>query len=185
VKPRRSVPAMRPRMRVRRYRTYLAQNLPSPEAVNQRQRLLVPALLLSYRTLSDVIEEQAVRCPKCSNELTVKNYGRLISVNRCGGCAGLFVMPDALAEMKDEWMSEMLDSGNATEGRKLDAVRDIDCPSCSTRMEHKTDDKQTHIGYEQCPGCGGVFFDAGEFTDWKQDTVGDFFKGLRARFRSS
>ncbi|HSN72236.1 MAG TPA: zf-TFIIB domain-containing protein, partial [Steroidobacteraceae bacterium] len=79
---------------------------------------------------------------------------------------------------------EMLDTGSPDTGRDFDAVQDIDCPSCRTRMQHKTDAEQTHIGYESCPGCGGVFFDAGEFTDWKQETVSDFFKGLRARFRS-
>ena len=126
-----------------------------------------------------------MQCPKCGSEMAVRNYGRLISVNRCGGCSGLFVTPAVLAEMKDEWMSEMLDPGDRDAGRQFDAVQDIDCPACRTRMEHKTDEKQSHIGYEQCPDCHGVFFDAGEFTDWKQETVSDFFKGLRARFRSA
>ena len=34
-----------------------------------------------------------------------------------------------------------------------------------------------------CSTCGGVYFDAGEFTDFKQQTVGDFFKRLGAKRR--
>lgn len=116
--------------------------------------------------------------------MAVKTYGRLIKVNRCTGCAGLFVMPEVLSEMKGEWMSEILDPGDAKTGRAYNELTEIDCPSCFTRMEHLADEKQTHIHYERCPTCGGVFLDAGEFTDWKQETLSDFFKGIASRFRS-
>ena len=50
-------------------------------------------------------------------------------------------------------------------------------------MEKKTDEHQTHIWFEACPECGGMFFDAGEFTDLKYDTlmdrIRDFVKGPR------
>jgi len=32
--------------------------------------------------------------------------------------------------------------------------------------------------YEYCPVCHGTFFDAGEFTDFKQETVLDFIKKI-------
>ena len=37
---------------------------------------------------------------------------------------------------------------------------------------------QTHIAYEACTVCYGVYFDAGEFTDYKHETLADWFRGL-------
>ncbi len=38
-----------------------------------------------------------------------------------------------------------------------------------------------HIGYEACTVCYGMFFDAGEFKDYKEETVLDFFRDLWAK----
>ena len=40
------------------------------------------------------------------------------------------------------------------------------------------DRRQPHIWYESCKVCYGVFFDAGEFTDFKEETLLDWFKGV-------
>lgn len=117
-------------------------------------------------------------CPKCEGSLENKTYGRKITVARCNGCAGLFCKPEVLAEMKEEWMSEVLDKGDSSVGKSLDSVREISCPECALAMTAKEDPKQTHIWYEECPQCNGIFFDAGEFTDWKYDTFMDRIRGL-------
>jgi uncharacterized protein len=119
-----------------------------------------------------------MKCPKCDGDMVQKTYGRRISLNRCANCQGLFVKPDVLMEMKQEWMSEVLDMGDRAVGRKLNAVDDIDCPECGTHMDKVSDPKQTHIWYEACPNCDGMFFDAGEFTDLKHDTVLDRLRDL-------
>jgi Zn-finger nucleic acid-binding protein len=119
-----------------------------------------------------------MQCPKCDGTMVTKTYGRKISINRCGDCQGLFVKPDVLMEMKQEWMSEVLDMGDRAVGRKLNAVDEIDCPECGTRMDKVSDPKQVHIWYEACPSCEGMFFDAGEFTDLKHDTVLDRLRDL-------
>ncbi|MCR9277765.1 MAG: zf-TFIIB domain-containing protein [Pseudomonadaceae bacterium] len=120
-------------------------------------------------------------CPKCEGSLVNKTYGRKITVARCDGCSGLFCKPEVLMEMKEEWMSEILDMGDRKVGKSLDSVRDIQCPECAVAMNAEADPKQTHIWYEECPQCNGIFFDAGEFTDWKYDTfmdrLRDIFKG--------
>ena len=126
-----------------------------------------------------------MKCPKCEGDMVVKTYGRRISLNRCGDCQGLFVKPDVLMEMKHEWMSEVLDMGDRAVGRKLNAVDDIDCPECGTHMDKVADQKQTHIWYEACPNCDGMFFDAGEFTDLKHDTVLDRLRDLLKGRRKS
>ena len=45
-------------------------------------------------------------------------------------------------------------------------------------MDRVADTVQTHIHYENCPDGHGVFFDAGEFKDYKERTLGDIFKRL-------
>ena len=110
--------------------------------------------------------------------MVVKTYGRKISLNRCDQCQGLFVQPEVLLVMKHEWMSEVLDMGDRGIGRKFDAVDAINCPSCGAQMAKVSDPKQSHIWYEACPDCDGMFFDAGEFTDLKHDTVLDRLRDL-------
>lgn len=119
-----------------------------------------------------------MQCPKCHGEMAVKTYGRKISINRCGQCMGLFTKPAVLAEMKKEWMSEALDMGDRETGKKYDALGDIDCPECGTRMDKVSDKRQSHIWYESCPSCEGIFLDAGEFTDLKHDTLLDRLRSM-------
>ena len=125
-----------------------------------------------------------MRCPKCPGRLDIVTYGRKIAVRRCDTCGGLFCEPEMLLEMKREWMSEIvIDSGNVRVGHKHDALGDIDCPQCGIPMDKTYDTDQTHIWFESCPQCEGMYFDAGEFSDLKRDTfldrIRDFLKGPR------
>ncbi|MDH3641318.1 MAG: zf-TFIIB domain-containing protein [Gammaproteobacteria bacterium] len=45
------------------------------------------------------------------------------------------------------------------------------------------DRDQPHLWYEACTVCYGVFFDAGEFRDYKEKTALDFFRDLFAQER--
>ncbi len=133
-----------------------------------------------------------MQCPKCPGTLEEKTY-RKITARRCSDCGGLWCKPDVVSNMKKEWMSEaVLDSGDPKlqPGDALASLLgtstrldEIECPEDKTLMEKVADEKQTHIWYESCPQCDGMFFDAGEFTDLKFDTlmdrVRDLFKGQR------
>ena len=120
-----------------------------------------------------------MRCPKCPGEMQLRTYGRKITVHRCGTCGGLFCDPQVLREMKREWMSEVvLDTGDANLGRRLNRLGDIDCPACGIPMRKSVDKNQTHIWYEACDQCDGMFFDAGEFSDLKYDTFMDRLRDL-------
>lgn len=128
--------------------------------------------------------QQTVHCPKCPGRLDMVTYGRKIAVRRCDTCGGLFCEPEILLEMKREWMSEIIiDSGNVRVGHKHDALGDIDCPQCGIPMDKTYDSDQTHIWFESCPQCEGMYLDAGEFSDLKRDTfldrIRDFLKGPR------
>ena len=120
-----------------------------------------------------------MRCPKCPGTMEVKTYGRKITVHRCTDCGGLFCKPDVLLEMKREWMSEIvLDSGDARVGEKHDLMGDINCPECGVPMDKVADKAQTHIWFESCAQCEGMYFDAGEFSHMKYDTFVDRIRGF-------
>jgi len=74
--------------------------------------------------------------------------------------------------------------GNAALGKQYNFVRRIDCPNCGSQMIPMVDRAQPHIRYEACTVCYGVFFDAGEFRDYKERTVLNFFKDLIAKEQS-
>ena len=57
-----------------------------------------------------------------------------------------------------------------------------DCPRCGKRMEKLTDPVQKHIQYEGCAE-HGMYFDAGEFTDYKYETLMDIFRDVVAMVR--
>lgn len=124
-----------------------------------------------------------MECPKCPGTLEKKTYGRKITVHRCSDCGGLWCKPEVLLEMKREWMADViLDSGDRKLGQALDKLDNISCPECGLKMEKRTDERQTHIWYESCPQCDGMYFDAGEFTDLKYDTFMDRIRdALRGR----
>jgi Zn-finger nucleic acid-binding protein len=120
-----------------------------------------------------------MQCPKCPGTLEQKTYGRKITAHRCSDCGGLWCKPEVLLEMKREWMSEaVLDSGDPKIGQALNQLDDIKCPECGIDMDKTMDEKQFHIWYETCGQCGGIYLDAGEFTDLKYDTFMDRIRGL-------
>jgi hypothetical protein len=80
--------------------------------------------------------------------------------------------------------SEEIDVGDSKTGESFDDLGRIDCPGCNTKMLRMVDARQPHIRYESCPTCYGVLFDAGEFRDYKEETVFDFFRALLAKERT-
>ncbi len=119
----------------------------------------------------------SIECPKCSHGMEEITYGQ-ITIDRCTNCQGMWFDTGEAEALKDKWMGDALDLGNVEEGKKWDAVDDIACPRCGADMEKSSDPTQPHIWYETCPNGHGVFMDAGEFTDYKHETLADWFRGL-------
>ncbi len=86
-------------------------------------------------------------------------------------------------ELKKMKGSESIDTGDPEKGQKYNKIDKIDCPKCNSRMVRMVDSKQSHIWYEACNVCYGVFFDAGEFKDFKEYNFGDFLKRFKLKDR--
>ncbi len=122
-------------------------------------------------------EIHSMECPKCGHGMTEITYGGDVVIDRCTNCQGLWFDTGEDDLLKNKWMGDALDTGDAKTGRKWDNVEDIACPRCGKDMVKTSDPVQTHVWYETCPE-HGMFMDAGEFTDYKHETLADWFRGL-------
>lgn len=113
-------------------------------------------------------ERRQLTCPKCAEVMEPIRFGET-EVDRCTGCAGIFFDISEHEDLRKLEGSEEIDTGDRVAGRILDDQRDIDCPACGMRMVELVALKRRDIRYEKCSQCYGVFLDAGEFTDFKQD----------------
>jgi hypothetical protein len=86
-------------------------------------------------------------------------------------------------ELKGIEGSEYIDSGDPETGRQYNKIDRIDCPVCKSPMIRMVDKDQPHIWFESCSACYGIFFDAGEFRDYKEKSIPDFFRDLISRER--
>ena len=123
-----------------------------------------------------------MKCPKCNSEMERVEY-QAIEVDRCTKCKGIwfdYLEAEKLKEMKG---SEIIDVGSPELFEKYDRVDNIECPKCHSVMGKMVENNQPHIWYETCDLCYGVFFDAGEFKDYKEENILDFFKDLVTRPR--
>lgn len=110
-------------------------------------------------------------------------YGRSLTVDRCTGCKGLWFDVGEAESLKGKWMSEFVDSGDPDVGKEYNKIDQVSCPRCGEIMDKVADPDQPHIWYEACAE-HGMFFDAGEFTDYKYETLLDKFRSLVARKRT-
>jgi len=101
-----------------------------------------------------------------------------IKIERCKKCKGIWFDAFEKDELKAKHGSESVDSGDKDMGKEYDKKKKVNCPKCLTLMTRKADVRQKHIVYEYCNACHGVFFDAGEFTDFKERTILDFIKKI-------
>ena len=123
----------------------------------------------------------SLQCPKCLHGMEPVNYHG-VNVDRCTHCQGIWFDDDELQTLLRESGAQAIDTGSARKGRDFDRYGEIRCPHCQAPMEPSADWRQTHIWYEVCRQ-HGIFLDAGEFTDLKQegwlDKIRDLLKGSR------
>ena len=124
-----------------------------------------------------------MECPKGQAAMEEVTYGRNMTVDRCITCKGIWFDLGEAEELKGKWMSEFVDSGDPEIGREFNKIEDVNCPRCGELMDKVPDPKQSHIWYEACSD-HGMFLDAGEFSDYKYETLLDKFRDLITGKRS-
>jgi len=123
-----------------------------------------------------------MNCPKCNAMMEKVEYHSII-VDRCIRCKGIWFDMLEAETLKGIDGSEKIDIGSPKEGEIFNQLERVKCPKCHTLMGKMVDNDQPHIWYESCDICYGVFFDAGEFKDYKVESVLDFFKDLFSKPR--
>jgi len=124
-----------------------------------------------------------MKCPKCKAPLG-KAHMADVEIERCDGCKGLWFDKGEEEKLAHIGVADMLDLGHSSIGAEFNKDEPIFCPKDHTQLVRIRDPKQTHIELDRCPHCEGTFFDAGEFTDYKNNTPMDLFRGLLSRFKS-
>ena len=123
-----------------------------------------------------------MKCPKCNSLMENVEY-KSIEVDRCKSCHGIWFDMLEAEQLKATKGSEKIDVGDPAKVEKYNKGESVNCPRCLTQMTMTVDDKQPHIWYEYCEICHGMFFDAGEFRDYKEETILDYFKDLFSKPR--
>ena len=118
-----------------------------------------------------------MQCPKCKASME-KVVFEGVEVDRCTACQGIWFDFQEQKQLKSRKGAAAIDTGDTAIGQKMNAVGSIHCPKCGTLLTHMVDVEQNHIAYEACPHDYGVFFDAGEFTDYSQKTLLESLKRL-------
>lgn len=124
-----------------------------------------------------------MRCPKCDAAMEIVRF-ESVEVDRCTGCKGLFFDSMEAEKLRGMRGSERLDVGDAAVGRAQNEKDRIRCPREGTKMLRIVDPQQPHLWLETCAVCHGMFFDAGEFRDWKDETLLDVVRGWFAKPRT-
>ncbi len=106
------------------------------------------------------------------------------TVDRCAGCQGIWFDMLEHEHLKEVAGSEAVDTGDPAVGQSHNSQRKTDCPMCHVQMVRMVDIEQPHIWYENCSICHGVFFDAGEFRDFKEFSLSDFIRRWRSGERT-
>jgi Zn-finger nucleic acid-binding protein len=119
-----------------------------------------------------------MECPKCQASMEAVRFEET-EVDRCVRCGGLWfdLMEDEV--LRGRAGSESIDSGPAWQASMHDVQEKVVCPVDGARMVRMIDPGQPDLWVESCPVCHGTFFDAGEFTAFKEHTIGVLLKHRR------
>jgi uncharacterized protein len=122
-----------------------------------------------------------MQCPKCSAAMARVDYQNAL-VHRCTHCAGLWFEPVEHERLKDA--AGQIDTGDAAVGAEYNRIDRITCPKCTNwPLLRMVDPHQPHIWFESCKNCYGRFYDAGEFRDFAEHTLAEFFADMDAPAR--
>jgi uncharacterized protein len=119
-----------------------------------------------------------MECPKCQARMEVVRFED-IEVDRCVRCGGLWFDALEYEELRRRAGSEAIDTGPTWQASMHDVQGKVFCPVDGALMVRMVDAAHPNVGVESCPMCNGSFFDAGEFTEFKEHTIGELLRRQR------
>jgi Zn-finger nucleic acid-binding protein len=114
-------------------------------------------------------------CPKCLQAMEPVMF-ESVEVDRCTNCGGIWFDLQEHEHLRLLPGSQAIDTGSPELGERYDQFRDIDCPRCGVPMIKMRDAARTDLQYESCKVCYGIYFDAGEFSEFKKASLRDFVR---------
>jgi len=126
-----------------------------------------------------------LRCPACGHDLSPKAVDDL-TVDACdGGCGGIWFDNGEIAEVddRDETAGEALAEIKERWASAVDRTRKRACPRCSGILMLKRQfGPRQPVEIDECPGCGGIWLDAGELSQIREAFEGS---GERAQVEAA
>ena len=117
-------------------------------------------------------------CPKCQAHMEVVRFEET-DVDRCVRCGGLWFDVLEQEDLRGRAGSEAIDTGPAWMAPMHDVQVKVLCPVDGALMVRMVDAARPNIWVESCPVCRGTFFDAGEFTDFKESPISELIQRQR------
>jgi Zn-finger nucleic acid-binding protein len=121
-----------------------------------------------------------LRCPKCRAAMAPVRMAET-EIDRCTGCGGLWFDMLEQEDLRAVPGADVLDSGDRSLAARYDRVGLVRCPVDDQIMVRLVDRARPSLWFESCPLCYGVFFDAGEFAEFREEHFGDLFRRRRRR----
>lgn len=105
-----------------------------------------------------------MKCPACKNPLREKGAGTMILDICYGGCGGIWFDAKEL-ERVDARAAASLHTVWTIPNKKVVLTEPRICPRCPERvLDRKWFSELKKVEIDQCPQCGGIWLDAGEFS---------------------
>lgn len=105
-----------------------------------------------------------MNCPACKGPLRQKSAGGMTLDICYGGCGGIWFDKTELEHM-DPRASISLHTVWRDPNRKVSLTEPRLCPRCANQLlDHKLSSESVRVAVDQCPNCGGLWLDEGEFA---------------------
>ena len=124
------------------------------------------------------LEAPIMECPKCQARMEAVQFED-VEVDRCVRCGGIWFDLLEHEDLRVRAGSEAIDSGPGWQASMHNAQGRVFCPVDGTLMARLVATTRPHLWVESCPVCHGTFFDAGEFTEFKEHALGEVFRHQR------
>jgi len=113
-----------------------------------------------------------MKCPACKAPLREKGAGGM-TVDACyGGCGGVWFDPHEL-ERVDARAASTLHTIWRDHHRKVTLTEPRPCPRCPEQvLDRRWFSELKQVEIDQCPKCGGIWLDEGEFSRIHQEIKG-------------